>query len=226
MSNLIITILGIALAAIITILGITYLSDNFSANNAQMRASLLKEQAQQYWQLTNQYMLDNGLSSFNDVTPGNLFTSKMMPTVIPMVTLPAISSSGSANTAQWYHTCGRQLDGYDVNFHRYSCRMYGRDVIVYRFYQFSSGSCWSLTGDLRLASSATHPVVQMCLKVNAKAELPPGLTYTASGLPLQSTSGTISCSGGQTVEDPGQARLNYCYITSGSPQAVMYVFGG
>lgn len=88
MANLIITILGIVLAVIATVIGITYLSPAFDANLAKTRAQRLLNDAQQIataWQLyANDRNGNYTLTSTSGWTSGN--ANGLMP--IYMSSLP------------------------------------------------------------------------------------------------------------------------------------------
>lgn len=131
MSNLIVTILSIALAAIVVLSGVSYLADLFAKNTHQVRANSLIEQSRHLSAAQTQYMVDNGFSSFNDFQTKTLVTNKVLPGPIPILNLPTFAH-GINN---YYHTCngstGTLLDGYYVNILRSSCSMNGRNVLHY-----------------------------------------------------------------------------------------------
>ncbi len=220
MSNLIITILGIALAAITVIFGLSYVSDNFTANQNKIRANILIEQSRQLMAANLSYMVDNGKSSFSDFGPDMTAIAQYTSGRVPLLVFPALGNGGSALGAgmQRHETCQNSstvtsLDNYPVTIARTNCRINGKDSILYWVVPKDT-SCGLSHLDLSSVANINHPLVQMCLEINKRTVLPAGLTYSPTGIPY-GTGSAQTCPANNAVEYFDGAGQNYCYISTG-----------
>jgi len=199
MNNLIVTIISIALVAIMALVAIFYGGTALTQSQGKIYASTLIAQSRQLMAINTQYMLDHGFSTFNDFgldapVVGNYLQGRM-----PILSLdvegqgsggaayPALNSAGTLHHITCNGASGQfsdSLNGYQFQGSRANGNIFGVNVILYAFGAPSSTAC-SVVGaqDFSPASMASHPLVQMCAALNAMTTLPSGLTYSASGLP-------------------------------------------
>jgi len=198
-SNLIITIISIALIAVIAIAGIYYGGTALTQSQGKIYASTLMAQSRQLMAINTQYMLDHGFSTFNDFGPDAPVVDNYLQGRMPILSLDVESQgiSGAAsptlNSAGTRHhmTCNGAsgqfsdaLNGYQVQGSRANGNIFGANVILYAFGAPPSSACGIVGAqDFAPASMTNHPLVQMCAALNAMTTLPAGLTYSASGLP-------------------------------------------
>lgn len=201
MSNLIITIISIALVTVAAIAATWYGGQALSGSQSQVLANMLINQTQQLFAINNAYMVNNVYSSYNDFHQDDPFIAGYgtAGSRVPILQLSATGGSNSTNngyplnTSNLNHSgCGplnkpAYLNGYQVYSLRTSVNIFSKNSIVYGMVGTSANSSCNQSNiglDLSQASMAQHPLVQMCLKINTQANLPTsGLTYTASGLP-------------------------------------------
>ena len=221
MASLIITIISIALVAITVLVGANYMGDLLGGNVDKVRANMLIEQSRQVWASAEQYMIDNGKNSFNDFGIDAPVVANYTNGRVPILIFSDITGSISftfntaldpANMYQW--ACGPspdfktyRLDNNNILGIRYLMRSAGRDVVHNELYPLieASTKCINMGSgygqDLAPANMATHPLVKLCLKINAQARLPSGLSYAPSGLPYDDGSGPFN-------------QINYCFISA------------
>ena len=230
MSNIIVTILSILLVAVAVITGVYYLGDVLHSDTPQTEANMLISQSRQVFAADTEYMLDKGLGSFNDVYPDAPAIAGYTSGRVPILDLDTYSASSGLRPLDPTATAAlsatgipslsiSQLNGAPVVIYRINCRINNQDMLYYAMYN------WTAPTDLTLASSASTPLVQMCLKVNAMTTLPAGLTYTASGLPaLTALAGTCGVFGTTHfgVDSNGVVQTNYCYMIPGFSTTNIY----
>lgn len=223
MTNLLITIISIALVGIAAIMAAYYGGQAFMQSHAQIYANMLLSQSSQLMVTDMQYMLDHNLSSFDDFGADDPVIAKYTVGRVPILSLDTqgalgvpLSTSTKNNT-----TCDGApgaltpvyLDGYEVLISRANGKFFGTNAIIYNLW-ITTGPACSVPGtaqDFSMASMANHPLVQMCKAVNAMTTLPSGLTYSASGLP--ENVGGITYDGTINIDyDNNAAEVNYCYI--------------
>lgn len=228
MGNLIVVIISILLIAITALAGIFYLNGTMSSGTPQIRANMLIDQSHQLLATDTEYMLDKGYSSFNDFLPDTPAIAKYTMGRVPILNFMALSNNSGGSTPLAANTnrhsnCGGgayvyipMLDGNLTQIFRSQCQINGNNAIVYWMAANSNNtSCTAGSGlgnvDFSSAANINHPLVQLCLKLNAMTKLPPGLTYAPSGLPyVQGNKQNCSNSGMQYYD--GANQYNYCYI--------------
>jgi hypothetical protein len=246
MSNLIVTIISILLVAVVAMIGAYYMNTMMNPSIAQTRANMIYLQSRQLMASDMQYMLDKGLGDFNAFGPDTPAIANYTTGRVNILNLDTYGQRSTGIYPTLTSTTGRHvtlnsatppipgtLDGYPVTILRTNCNANNLNFIAYWMAPTLISNGYTSAGiDLSLASSVTHPLVQMCLKLNAMTKLPSGLTYAPSGLPYaNSTSSTCAPgSGGQTVDyDSGFTQTNYCAIEQtgyfGTNAALLFIFG-
>ena len=190
MSNLITTIIGIALAAVTTLMGLYFLADASPSAIAKSRAAMLMNESQQVYAAAQLYMADKGLSSFSDVSIGTLGTTAYLNTGnAPIIGLPVASTT-------WAYTevhCGPVLDNIRVYLQRSLCKVNGKNAVVHFFSEDAlPAACYASIYQSFAAKPATDPLVGMCLKINAGKTFPAGTTFGSNGLPYGTGTGFSS----------------------------------
>ncbi len=233
MSNLIITVISIALVAVIALAGAVYVGQSFFQSSAQARAAMLISQSRQLLNANTQYMLDKGYSTFNDFGADAPVIAGYTAGRIPILSLDALGMTGGSNTfyyplnsaAARHIACGPGngfttatadvLDGYYVALARAHGNIFGNNSIIYDMWALTGSLCntTSTAIDFSLASASNHPLVMMCKAINQLMPPPAGLTYSASGLPLSTVAGTKVFAAPfwtDYLNDPTE--VNYCFI--------------
>lgn len=217
MTNLIVTIISIALAAI-AILMVSFIANDVMINGTnQSRMNMFLEENRQIYAAATQYITENGLSSFSGVTFTQLYQGKYLGSTVPIMGV-AVKSSGTADATCQGTTSPGVVDGYEALYTRSMCQINGVNVVnnYFRMNTPFNNNCLLQNNTFTNASAAAHPIVKMCLQINAKANLPSGLTYAASGLPYPPDGANANCDGGgNTRYFNGTNKFGYCYIYNG-----------
>ena len=213
MSNLIITIISIALAAVVAIAAIWYGGSAFAGSNAKTQAVTLIEQTKQVKAALTMYSLDNGGAGFNDfseLTVAQLGTYFGLGAqqFIPVLQTQPPAGSGTGN--------GVEACSATVGIIRTHCATTdGKNLIAYKIMSntANSGCTTGSNTDYTLAASAQDSMGQICLAINQIiGATPSGSTISASGIPT--VTGTLTSCG-----SVGNAYLlgqyNYCYVLQG-----------
>lgn len=241
MTNLLITILSIALTGMISVMVIYYGNSSYQYWTDQSRATTLIQQSKQLYSLANQYMLDKALGSYADFNISSMYNSSgYFSGIPPIITLPPFPNTGNNSTATFIQnfksdlSTGADFDEGKGYVNRTTCNLNGTNIIFYRFFindPVTGG--WTTTNGFWNSARTSHPVIRMCQALNTLVGLPAGLSYAASGIPYAPSDSTLStaCSGSGVTQSDGVAPgttsvFNYCFLSvkSGSTVKLFYQF--
>jgi hypothetical protein len=241
MASLIITIIGIALVAVVAIMGAYYGGTAFGDSQAQANANSLLNEVHQIYAAATEYGLDHGLSNFGtDFSITSVESSHTYLQEIPTIAGQAAYAYSDADANNGSDAnCNNSisvgtLDGEPVIMARGIYQSNGTNVVGVFFLDLTGGSvlgCEAVSAwgsSLSAASSANLPVVKMALAINKTMGLPSGLTFADSGLPYaldgSAAYGVIKPGGSGSpwsgLYFNGTNKFNYCYLdaTSGNVQ--------
>ncbi len=231
MANLVITVISIALVAVAALMAVFYGGAAFSGSTAQVRANQLISQSKQVYQADLQYMIDKGLDNFNSFRPDEPAMAGYTNGRVPLLNLDTLGLDSTIEYPElnFYPMTASvikvgALDDYTGLLSRGQCFVNGRNKVMYRFWINDpyNGNIYSTNGDFSSLAEINHPIVQMCLKINAKAALPAGVTFAPNGIPYGS--GTpLGCAANQIGYMDG-AGDGYCYINSSNPDTIFLQF--
>lgn len=217
MSNLIITIISIALVAVAALVGVYYGGQAFHSSQAKGRANALVSQVQQYLAAANLYLLDNNLEDISYAKPCSLMNSRYLQNALMPPFFGIESGKWGCND-----TTGRisPSGGYAVwggiatYFEMYPVLLTngtanGGGAAIYAEVQGA--------GDWRSASVANDPLVAACVALNSQTTFSANYTIQASGLPKRNSYVSINAyymrgNGHVSAWDTGISQVNTCEI--------------
>lgn len=231
MTNLIVTLLSIALVAVAAIMATYYGGEYLNIATPQARANILLNEIHQIHSAATLYGQDNGVNTFGvDFNMNTISQSPYIPTRIPILGRPPPTPFSYID-----QRCNQSIDNQSVRFSRGICQINGVNVVNLYMTDIptGSGSCNVFNAFASDASSANLPIVEIAKAINEKMGLPAGLSYAASGLPYaadgstgycQVTSSMINTYAGQYMT--GSNKFNYCYLagTSGNVEEIICTF--
>jgi len=227
MANLIITIIGIALLAIVAIAGIMYASTTMDSANAKAWANAMTSQNQQLIAAGNLWSVNNGGAGYSTFGFSDLINNGYLSQWPEAAMVPGAPNTGSFTTGVSDNVCPYNVNGYQGNFSRWACSAPNGVNVIFWYFKLNdpyNGTCGSVvTGNgygFEDARYANHPIVQMALAINKIiGAVPASATIAGSGLPyLPAGSSTATCNIKGTADTHGYTDasgnfvVNYCYL--------------
>jgi hypothetical protein len=233
MANLIITIIGIALIAIVAIAGIFYGGSSFTGSQAKAWANAMANQNQQLLAAANNWSVDHGGDIFSDVGIGDLYNQGYLSAwPVNVAWQPKPAGAGGGFSTGTYDLGCYDANGYQGLLQKSLCTSNGVNLIFYaiRLNDPVSGACGSLNAGygygFENANYANHPMVQLAIAVNQiTGAVPATATIAPSGVPYQPTSGAVkgcpnkfggNAGFGPHTDGSGNLQIDYCYLLAGA----------
>lgn len=226
MANLIVTILSIALVAVLALAAIFYGGDMFYQGRVRGKVAAMYAQNSQLFAMGQQYLVNHNYTSFKSCggSTGGMCASgasfadddfvleHYATSRIPVMNYAVDwNLYGSMSYRQYTSSGVWSFFGADEapsggGTYRAPCTVDGKNVIIYNFYANSANF---------YTASANDPIVKICNEVNKNVTFPPGTTFAANGIPLAvgNMVNSIGCGGSYIYYFDGSGK-NYCYLMS------------
>ena len=243
MANLIVTIIGIALLAILAIGGIMYVTPSMDNGQAQSWANAMISQEQQLMSASTAYSVDHGGADFSTFGFSALINNGYLSAWPPLAMMPPMPSTGSFttgnndlnNVANSFSAVCPPVNGYQGFFGRWACAYNGINAISFymKLNDPYNAACGGQNAGLGYgfenAKYANHPYVALARAVNKiTGAVPAAATIAGSGLPYypagSDASKSCTAAGGSTnhlaIDSSGNVVANYCYLNAGSGTSI------
>lgn len=232
MSNLIITIMSIALAAIVAIAGVLYVANVMPSSQGNIWANEMLNQNQQIWAAFNIYSSNNGGANFSTVNFSGLVNQGYLSAWPELIMFAPHSNNGSFTTGQYDNSVSAPcltVNGYTMKFVRAGVVLNNQNALYFAFLLNDpyNGTCSAANAGngygFENAKYSNHPTVLLAKAVNKiTGAVPASATIAASGLPYLPTGSTFpgmngnGFSWGIFASSTGSIIPNYCYLGASS----------
>lgn len=232
MASLIITILSIAIVAIVSIMGVFYGGTVFQNEAPQVWANAAIAQDQQLFAAFNVYSANNGGANFTTVGFSDLINDGYLSTWPDVIMAGPSPNTGNVKTGVYDGTNCAPVNGYQGQISRDGAVILNTNVVYLNMVlndpytgTCNSGGPVSNAGHgygFEDARYSNHPYVQLALAINKiTGAVPSTNTIAGSGLPygpagITFVTTTVKGSSWSTRSQDGSGNLikNYCYLSS------------
>ena len=231
MSNLIITIIAIVIAAVVAIAALWYGGGAFTGGNARQNAIMLLQQTEQVRSALTMYASDHNGMDFGDsnLTEMNIAQAgtylslgkSWQTSYIPILQAKPSTYDDGAQVCFG----GSNYPYYYAITRTHCVTPEGFNLINYTVYTYTDSACSSSAGlpanYWYTTASAKDSIILMCAAINQILGLPAGVTNGATGVPRVAPGGNSQyCSSGGVNYISGT--YNFCYIAQYSPPMIFF----